>query len=52
MFEFITIARILFSLLFSLIFLYVFQFITEVGKKNVLYHLVYIFLMENYLVVY
>ena len=36
MFEFITIARILFSLLFSLIFLYVFQFITEVGKKNVL----------------
>ena len=34
MFEFITIARILFSLLFSLIFLYVFQFITEVGKKK------------------
>ena len=34
MFEFITIARILFSVVFSLTFLYVSQFITEVGKKK------------------
>jgi len=34
MFEFITIARILFSLVFSLTFLYLSQFITEVGKKK------------------
>lgn len=34
MFEFITIARILFSIVFSLTFLYVSQFITEVGKTK------------------
>lgn len=34
MFEFIIIARILFSILFSLTYLYVSQFINEIGKKK------------------